>query len=422
MAEHRVSMLTTTLRRHEDPTTSRDPRVQAVLAQLKTMQVAPAPRAHFRAELRAQLVAVAPRIISESAPLVDIVPRPSPRPSPGPRPSPRPRVAEAATAPVRPGFLERLRSIPIARPLSVAASVVTVFLLLLGGAVWMSQKALPGDALYGLKRASENVQIAMASNNVERAQDYLNFAATRVDEAKALVSRTSAMAGGSGPVAGGVSSDTARLVTSNLASADADVKSASKLLGGQAVRSGSTAPLANLTKWAPQQLQRLTQLAAAVPNKDLQSRTTSSTTLVHAAVTRAVTLQTKVDCSCMRTAGSDDLGPLPCTVCSGPVTQPGSNPNPTTSPGRSGKKTTTPAGTVPGLGSTASTGSTGSGTQSSTPNGGPDAQPTKPGLQLPSLPINLPKPSASLPITLGSCGLGITLGPIDLHLGSCSSP
>jgi hypothetical protein len=417
MAEHRVSMLTTPLRRYEDPAKSRDPRVQAVLAQFKTMQAEPPPpRAHFRAELRAQLVAVAPRIIAESGELVDIVPRPHPRPSP------RPRVPAPAHAPESARPLAWLRKIPIARPLSIAASVITVFALLLGGAVWMSQKALPGDALYGLKRASENVRIAMASNNVERARDYLDLAATRVDEAKSLVSRTSASASGTGTLAdGSLSSHTAGLVTSNLSSADSDVKSASKLLGGQAVKSGSTVPLANLTKWAPKQLQRLTQLAAAIPNSELRSRTTSSTHLVHAALSRAQTLQSKVDCSCMSSSGSDDLGPVPCTVCTSPATKPGTNPNPAKTTGHSGKKSTKTGVTVPGQGATNSTGASGNGTQGGTSSTAPNAPPSLSGLPLPSLPIKLPKPTTSLPITLGSCGLGITIGPIDLHLGSCPS-
>src|SRR3954452_13145573 len=110
MADHRVSLHGLSLRRYEDPTQSPDPRVRAVIAGLQTLDPAPAPRAHFRAELRAQLVAVAPRLIADGiaaeGKMIDIVPRPTavdavPQPE-------RSRTARLVTG---------LRSIPIARPL-----------------------------------------------------------------------------------------------------------------------------------------------------------------------------------------------------------------------------------------------------------------------------------------------------------------
>src|SRR3954470_3111006 len=97
MGEHRVPLLGSGWRRNDDPATSRDPRVRAVVGALATLP-APELRDDFRAELRAQLVAITPRIVKESAEtgsMIDIVPARAttaaparPRPTPHGRPAP----------------------------------------------------------------------------------------------------------------------------------------------------------------------------------------------------------------------------------------------------------------------------------------------------------------------------------------------
>jgi hypothetical protein len=419
MSEHRVSVLSATLRHHPDPLKSRDPRVQAVLAELKTLNFAPAPRAHFRAELRAQLVAVAPRLVSEGAavetPMIDIVPRPSPiRPSPVPK-ADRPLPRAAAQHTDHDGVLARLRRLPIGRPLAIAATLVAAFALLLGGAVIMSKKALPGDTLYSLKRASEQVELATASSNTEKANYYLDFAKTRVDEVNSLLNRSTTSAAGSGAHAsGGVNSHTAGLITSTLASADTDVRSASKLLGTQAVRSSSAKPLAAMTDWAPAQLQRLHQIAAAMPAGDLRARADSSAQLVTAALARATALRSTVGCACLNTAPSDELGPVPCTPCTTTpgVTVPrdiGTTPrHPTTAP--SAKPNQGPTVPNPVIVS-----------PDPQPSDSPTPEPTKstPGIVLPSLPIKLPTSVPTLPVNIKSCAASVNLGLIQIQLGTC---
>jgi hypothetical protein len=417
MSEHRVSMLGASWRRFEDPTRSRDPRVQAVVASLATLP-APAPSAEFRAELRAQLVAIAPRIIAESAqadtPMIEIVPRPASRPSPRPTGHP---TRTAASAPPRhaDSFVARLRRFPIGRPLAIAASVVTAFALLLSGAVWMSQKALPGDTLYGLKRASESLQLATASSDKEKAQDYLDFAATRAKEVSDLLSRATASAAGLGPQAGGINAGTAKRITSALASADADVTSASALLGGQAVQSKSAKPLATMTAWAPRQLSRLNQIATASPAGSLRTSAQSSADLVTAALVRARALAPQVGCSCLQSSGTDALGPIPCLTCSAPQTTPTGPTHAVTVPG--GRTAPAPRSTTAALHPTPAAAS---GQQVQTPNAPPtpttSETPTS-GLHLPT--IHLPLPTSSLPVSVKSCGLDASLGPIIIGLGLC---
>lgn len=404
VAEHRVSLLGASFRRFEDPLKSRDPRVKAVVAALKQVEIAPAPRAHFRAELRTQLVAIAPRLVSEGvaaeSAMVDIVPRPAEKEAPAPEPA-----AAHATG-------SWLRAIPIARPLGIVTALVAAFLVVLGGAVWMSQKALPGDALYGLKRASENVELQLASSPQDRAQDYLDFAATRVDEARALVGRTSAM--GSGVNAGGISAHTASLITSTLASADSDVKNASQLLGSQAVKTDSARPLNAMTAWAPSQLQRLRELAAVLPNDSLRARTMTSTHLVSAALHRAKTLAAKVNCGAAATSGSDDLGPVPASSCTTPSAKPV---RPSSTGHKSGRHHSSSGQqpgsvTLPSVPAVVGGGSSGTkgGTSGSSAGGATSSTHTPP-IVLPTLPNPLPtqvQPS----VGLTKCGLAANLGKL----------
>jgi hypothetical protein len=402
MSEHRVTMLGASWRRFEDPTRSRDPRIRALVSSLATLP-GPELRPEFRTELRTQLVAIAPRIIAESArtnaPLADIVP--------GMAPAGATRVAAQHNDSV----FARIRSISIGRPLAVVTSVLTAFVLLLGGAVWMSQKALPGDTLYGLKRASESFELATAGSDTEKARDYLKFAKTRVEEASALLSRAHVSAAGAGPQASGLDSHTANLISSTLASADHDVKSASSLLGAQAIKSKSTSPLDVMTAWAPGQVSRLDAIAAAMPDSALRTRTQSSALLVTAALTRAQDLAPQVASACLDGTVTDELGPTPEGLCtSGSITPPAGG-SQTITPGQS-----TPAGSsAPGgegsgsgapQGTSSSSGATSSGSESPTSI-----------IQLPTL---LPTSTPTLPVSVDTCGVGATLGPIGIGIGLCS--
>lgn len=402
-------MLGASWRRFEDPTRSRDPRVRAVVASLAAVP-APAPRAAFRAELRAQLVAITPRIVAESsdsALLVDIAPTAA---------AARRRAPAAAAPRHSDAFLARVRRVRLGRPLAIAASVLTVLALLLGGAVYMSRKALPGDSLYGLKRASESLQLATAGSDTAKAHDYLSFAATRAEEVRALLSRATASAAGFGPQAGGIDTGTASNIRSTLASADSDVKSASQLLGNQALRSKSGSPLAAVITWAPGQISRLNGIAAAMPAGSLQNRTMTSAQLVARAMARAEALAPAVDCACLSSTGSDDLGPLPCSNC-GAVARPSSPAAPVPAP--------TPNGTgAAATGAPDSPAVPGPNAADSDPDAGQNATSSEapaPGLHLPtSLPtLNLPLPTPTLPVSVKSCGLGASLGPISIGIGLC---
>jgi len=409
MSEHRVPMLGASWRRSEDPAVSRDPRIRAVVGALAALP-SPEPNAAFRAELRAQLVAIAPRIVAESAQAA------------APTLTERPRTGKPATAPPKhaTGVLARLRGVSLRRPLAIAASIITVFALLLGGAVWLSQKALPGDTLYGLKRASESVQLYLDGSSTDKAKDYLRFAARRVDEAQALAQRASAAAMGTGPQAGVIDAHTADLIASTLGSSDSDVKDAAALLTKQAVESSSRVPLKILTDWAPGQLARLAALAAAVPKGALRQRAQTSAWLVSSAANRAKALVPTVAKGCATTSNADSLGVLPSRCGAGPTT---AAPRPSKHRNKPQHTGSTSVGATNGP-------SVGPATVGNPPSSAPEPTGTTstPPIQLPTLPtIPLPSksirlPTKSLPVSVSTCGLGVTLGPIGVNLGGCPSP
>jgi hypothetical protein len=284
-------------RRYPDPATSSDPVISALVNRLAALPP-PKPDPQFRAELRAQLVAVTPRLVAEGVTAED---------SAAPR-----RGRERALDGVRAAW----RRIPLRRPLVAVGILLAVFALLLTGAVWLSRTTLPGDSLYGLKRASENVQLSLTSGDGARGREYLTLAKRRVDEAARLLSRS----GASGPAApGSINAHTAGLITGTLTDADSDLRNASRLLSGQAARTGSADPLPTLLKWTPGQVSRLTAIADRIPAGPLHDRAVSSKLLADRVLERANRLRADLGCSCLVQTSSDDLGPLPCTSPCGPA-------------------------------------------------------------------------------------------------------
>lgn len=67
--------------------------------------------------------------------------------------------------------------------------------LALSGVSVASGEAIPGDALYGMKRSTERAQLALAGSDLSRGQLYLDFARTRLNEAYALRSNEAGFTG-----------------------------------------------------------------------------------------------------------------------------------------------------------------------------------------------------------------------------------
>jgi hypothetical protein len=279
MNRHRMSDLLGSLRRLPDPTRWPDPVVRALVAQLGTVAL-PAPRPRFRSELRTQLVAIAPRLVSEAA------------------------ETGADTEPAPGSATNRW----VARPLRVAAGLVVTAALLLGLGVWASQRALPGDALYSLKRAWESTRLAF-THGTDRGTTYLHYATRRTDEVSGLLSRASAS--GTGAVADGLGSHTISLIDSTLDSADSDVREGTRILTDEASAQRSAKPLQILIGWAPEQLSALHSLEARLPLGVARNRVLNSISVLTTSATRAQVLAPLAKCGCFDTLPSDTDGPVP---------------------------------------------------------------------------------------------------------------
>jgi hypothetical protein len=396
MAEHRVPMLGAALRRRADPTKSSDPRVRELVAALATLDVAPAPRAAFRAELRAQLVAVTPRLVEEGNAEARVEAKPSGKPA-------------TERQPLR-----------FKKPLIALVGALAAIIVLLGGAVLLSRNALPGDALYGVKRASENTEYSLTGGAVDKGNLKLEFAARRIGEVADLLNTPIAMAAGTGAMAGSgaINAETSKLVRDTLSSANDDVTTAGRLLGNAARQKHSAAPLNDLTSWAKPQITRMTGIIKGIPpgNDGVKARAVHTRSLIRAALTGANAFKTEVGGSTGRPGTSNPTN----------ATQPGrTTTNPaSTNPGRA--STTTP-GTTPGRASATKTGSparqgTGQGSTTAKPGAPAKTTPGVPGL--PSVPtISVPngQPSTSIAPVIGvdSCGVHATVAGVGITIGGC---
>jgi hypothetical protein len=393
MTEHRVPMLGGAWRRHGDPARSSDPRVRELVGALAGLEVAPPLRAEFRAELRAQLVAVTPRLVEEGE--ASVVPAARATTTAAQARGKRTANAERADA-------EPAKRFRFAKPLIAVACALTAFVLLLGGAVLLSQHALPGDALYGVKRASEDVEYSTTSGTVAKGKLKLDFAATRIGEVNDLVRAPTAMAGGTGAIAdsGQINSSTASLVSDTLTSANNDVVAASFMLNGDAVRNHDAGSLDAITSWTPAQKKVMRQIVDRIPAGSLHDHAVRTLALLQQAQQRSTALRADLGCNCLSSNG-DTLGPFPCSgPCSSTPTQgPGGTPG-TKAPGPTSSRSPASTGTghrAGGLPTTAPVSpGTGTGTVTNpTPTSGGSGHPTGPGGSI--LPTKTPLGAPSSP-------------------------
>lgn len=287
------------------------PHEEELMSRLATLGTRPSPDPVFRAELRAQLVAATPRLVAEGS------------------------------TPDAPARSRRRRSwLPAGarRPVTVLVSVAAVLLVLLGGTTWLAQRALPGDTLYGLKKASEDASLSLTHGDSARGQKYLQLAGTRIDEATDLVKRASSL-GGPGPgstgivASGGVSARVQKLVADTVTDARNLALDGTPLLTTVAVQQMSKGPLTHITSWTATAGPELTALLQRLPTGAAHTATANLISTVASIDARAGALSKAMGCSCLSVARRDALGPLPCSVCSAPPGTPGPSTGPTSAPG-----------------------------------------------------------------------------------------
>jgi Domain of unknown function (DUF5667) len=310
---------------------------------------ADAPGSAFRAGLRSQLLERAPELLASGA------------------------MDSETTAPARVVLAVdwRRRWRALRRPIIAATAVATVFFMLMGTSVWLSKRALPGDALYAVKRASEDARISITHGDAAKGKKYLQFASDRLAEISKLLGRSNA-SGGSKPSSDRLSDHIQDLVVSTLATLDRQARDGTTLLTKSAVATGDSAVLEPLVPWANSQQVGLSEIANRLPAGRAEDATQDSLILVLRVQTRVAQLTGSIGCACMSSVNSDDLGPRPCSQSECPVqastTSSSAATSSTQTPQPSGKSSTTPSTSPSG---------NGGGTQSSPPPVPPAPPPTE---------------------------------------------
>lgn len=184
------------------------------------------------------------------------------------------------------GAVTRLRQAGITwnfqRRVAIVAGAAAAATAIAGVGIGAS-RSLPGDAFYGIKRATENVQLALATGQEAKGKRHLEFARTRLDEVEALVGQSSAL---TDFMPGGVSaighlSDTAKTSTivATLRDMDAETRSGAQDLLAAAASSGSAEPLRALDSFTRTQYGDLRDVVPALPT-DAQPRAERSLALL----------------------------------------------------------------------------------------------------------------------------------------------
>jgi Domain of unknown function (DUF5667) len=180
----------------------------------------------------------------------------------------------------------RSRRVRAAVVIGLAAGTVAV-----SGMSAASGDAIPGDALYGMKRSAERAQLALAGSQISRGQLYLEFAKTRMNEAAALH--------GEAPGLPGVLDDM-----------DNETRQGVKLLTTAAVDRHDPAALDVISAFTTDQHRTMTDLLAALSGND-RGRTLISLDLLDDIQQRVDGLRGGLRCADVASDAGDELGPLP---------------------------------------------------------------------------------------------------------------
>ncbi|PZG00986.1 DUF5667 domain-containing protein [Micromonospora deserti] len=173
----------------------------------------------------------------------------------------------------------------------IAAGAVAV-----SGISAASENAVPGDALYGMKRSTERAQLALTSSDVSRGHLFLGFARTRLGEAAAL----------RGDRVG---------FSAVLDDMDADTRQGIRLLTTAAVQRADPAALDAVNSFVTGQRRAVNGLLHGATRAE-RDRTRRSLALLDAIRERSEALRAAVACGLPAPIGSDALGPAP-AACPG---------------------------------------------------------------------------------------------------------
>ncbi len=281
-----------------------------------------------------------------------------------------------------------------------AVAVLALVGSLAGMSLLLARDALPGDALYGVKRTAEAAELGLTFGDEPRALKHLEFASARVGEIETLARRYPDPA--DAPVGGYLTA---------LTDFETDATAGSRQLIPLAT-GGDGRLLESLRDWATQQAARLRAVADRLPAA-ARNREVATHALLDKISGRADALHARMDCFQITSGSYDDIGALPATgECERPRTQ--GPPTSTRAPTGSGRPGTPSAPGGPG-----GTGATPPPTGPETPSPPlPSAGPT-PGIPPVPVPgatvtVPVPVPSVTVPPTSGGTGRGTPVEPPPL--------
>lgn len=186
--------------------------------------------------------------------------------------------------------------------LAVAALALLALVGSLAGmSVLAARDALPGDALYGVKRTAEAASLGLTFGDEPKALKHLEFATARVSEIETLARRYPNPA--DAPVGGYLTA---------LTDFDNDAIAGARQLITLATRSDGRL-LEALRDWSAQQASRLERVAPQLPQA-ARTRQNASHALLDRITTRADALLARMDCYQITSGSSDDIGALPATA------------------------------------------------------------------------------------------------------------
>jgi hypothetical protein len=177
--------------------------------------------------------------------------------------------------------------------------------LALSGMSAASGDAIPGDALYSVKRSTEKAQLALAGSDISKGQLYLEFARTRLDEAQAVRDATG--------------------LTSVLDDMDTETVEGVRLLTATAMARKDPAALDAIDRFTNSQRAAAEKLRTATGG-DARTRAGKSVTLLDEIDRRSKALRPLLRCGQGAVSAPDYLGPVPNSNACKPATRPaGSN-------------------------------------------------------------------------------------------------
>lgn len=250
------------------------------------------------------------------------------------------------------------------RMADLAAAGIALILGLGGLTLLLSRDALPGDALYSVKRAGEVTSLGLTFGDEAKAEKHLKFAANRVTEL------------------GRMSDASPSAYQTALHDFGSDVRAGVSELTELATTSGNRTRLTSLESWAQSQSRQLESEQADVPESalaDLQQ----ARLLLDRVQQRTSALGSRLSCYQITTGTTDELGLLPARgACTQQPLSPGGS-TPTSPPPAAGTS-------VPPTDSPLPVRSVSSPTLSD-PNT-PTPTPTSPAIPHPPVPPSVPPP------------------------------